>query len=66
MLYAAARRYTAKACEAKNNNQRTSAITVGLITFIQPRYLAKAFDCHCTYAGFCDVTEGTNALPSFG
>jgi hypothetical protein len=52
MLYAAARRYAAKACEATNNNQRTSAITVGLVTFIQPRYLAGTFDCHCTYAGF--------------
>ncbi len=56
---------TAKACEAKNKNQSTSAITVGLITFILLRYLAPAFDCHCAYGGFCDVTEETNALSLF-
>jgi len=66
MLSAPTQCYTAKACEATNNNQRTSAITVGLGTFIQPLYIAQAFDCHCTYVGFWDVTEETNALPSFG
>src|SRR5215471_972109 len=48
---------TAKACETKNHSQSTSAITVGLITFIPLRYLAPAFNCDCVYGGFCDVTQ---------